>query len=150
MKIRRYAFAWWWGMAVLLALPASAASWSTTCSNTLITAGFCPADSVGTPVVVIGWGLAPADAQRLATAICAAGNWQGAEDPDGLTCAQFADRELRRELQRRVKEYEVRARVEAEREAAEGEIEEPPADGKGIEQTAAIGGGAARSGGGPP
>jgi hypothetical protein len=116
----------------LAAAPATAATWQTTCSNALITAGFCPPGSVGQPVVILGWGFAPEDAQRLAATVCAERNHQP-EDP--LTCRDFADRELRLEIQERVKAFEVRVLVEAERQRIEGEVEAPPADGKRTSET---------------
>ena len=133
--------------AFLLAAPAMANYWSTTCTQGLADDGFCPQGEVGNPVVIFGYGVSTANALRLRDALVGIYEWpatvectqamvdnadcligelgQQVANPEGQN--QFADRILKTLIKNFVRQWETNVAIDAEKTNQQG-LPELPVD----------------------
>ena len=134
-------------LAFLLAAPAMANYWSTTCTQNLADDGFCPQAEVGNPIVIFGYGVSTTNALRVRDALVGLG-----ERPDNVECTQvlvdngdctegqlgeqipnpvskndFADAKLRQIIKNFVRQWETNVAIAAEKENQQG-LPELPVD----------------------
>lgn len=127
-------------IAFLLAVPAGANYFSTTCTQQNADDGFCPQGEVGNAWILFGYGLSPPNAIRLRDAIA------GLEDyPTEVVCDQaridagdctegqrdtmipnpeskndFADRRLKQIIKNFVRQWETNVAIDSEKQNQEG------------------------------
>ena len=127
-------------VAFLLAVPAAANYWSTTCTQGLADDGFCPQTEVGNPWVIFGYGVSTANALKLRDAIVDLREWpatvectqamvdntdclieelgQQVPNPEGKN--DFADRMLKQIIKDFVRQWETNIAIDAERQNQQG------------------------------
>ena len=134
-------------LALLLAVPAGANYFSTTCTQQNADDGFCPQSEVGNAWILFGYGLSPSNAVRLRDAVAGIREYQ-----DQVLCDQalidagdciegerdtmvanpesknaFADRMLKQIIKNVVRQWETNIAIDAEKETQQG-LPEMPVD----------------------
>jgi hypothetical protein len=127
-------------LAFLLAAPATANYFSTTCSQQNSDDGFCPQSEVGNPWILFGYGLSPPNGIRLRDALVGI-----YERPETVECTQamvdntdclveelgqqvanpegknaFADRVLKQIIKNFVRQWETNIAIDVEKENQQG------------------------------
>lgn len=134
-------------LAFLLAAPAMANYWSTTCTQGLADDGFCPQGEVGNTWVIFGYGVSTANAVRLRDALVGIYEWPatvectqalvdnadclveeiGQQVPNPVGQNVFADTVLKQIIKNFVRQWETNVAIDAEKETQQG-LPEMPVD----------------------
>jgi hypothetical protein len=127
-------------IAFLLAVPAGANYFSTTCTQQNADDGFCPQSEVGNAWILFGYGLSPPNAIRLRDALAGLYQWPptvectqalvdngdcivddlGEQVPNPEGQNDFADRVLKQIIKNFVRQWETNVAIDAEKQNQEG------------------------------